>query len=136
MSSRTLLAVLAAAFTFAGCGNSTADDAAQPVKTYFDALADGDGERACDQLAGEAQRELVVSAVEQVPELNITTCAETVEAVSGMIGPDEESRLRDAEMRVEVDGDTATVTPEGGTDSAEVAQIDGRWLIVGGLSFR
>lgn len=136
MSSRGVLPLVVAAFAFVGCGNSPADEAAQPVETYFDALADGDGERACDQLAGEAQRELVVSAAEELPELGVTTCAETVEAVSGIIGPDEESRLRNAEMRVEVNGDTATVTPESGTDSADVAKVDGRWLIVGGLSFR
>ena len=42
--------------------------------------------------------------------------------------------LEGVAFEVELDGDHATVEPDGGTQAADVERIDGRWLITGGLT--
>jgi hypothetical protein len=105
------------------------------VKTYLSALADGDGERACDQLKGSAQRELIAGLAETLPEAGVLTCAEAVEKMSGLLGPDEAGLISDAEVEVTLDGDRGKARPVEGTDTIDVVKSDGRWLIDGGFSF-
>jgi hypothetical protein len=130
----TALAVLGIPAMAAGCGGSDGG-AADPVESYLAALADADGERACEQLSGEYKREFLASYMEGFPEIRATTCEDVVAKVSAMLGVDELQMLREAEAHAEVDGDRATVTIAGGTNTATVRRIDGRWLIVGGLNY-
>lgn len=123
--------VAAFALAAGGCGASDEEKAAEPVKTYLAALADGDGDKACAQLAGEMQREFVHDA--QEADAGLVSCAEAVTLGAGVIGPDEEDALREADLSVKVQGDEATVEVKGG-DRLEVANIDGDWLIVGRAS--
>ncbi|HET6494689.1 MAG TPA: hypothetical protein VFH61_04885 [Thermoleophilia bacterium] len=126
--------VVAALLALAGCG-SDEDNVSDAVTTYYDALADGDGEKACDQLSGNGTRELVAFANEQLPELGTLDCASIVEQFSGLIGEDERNILRDAEVTdVEIDGDEATAQIEGATASPVLVKSDGDWLIDSGFA--
>lgn len=128
------LTVALAAAGIVGCGG-TGGGAESPVETYLAALADADGERACDQFSGEYKREFLASYMEGFPEMEATTCEEVVVKVSAMLGVDEVAMLRDAEASAVVDGEQATVTIIGGTNKATVRRVDGRWLIVDGLNY-
>jgi hypothetical protein len=59
---RIAATVVAVALTLAGCGGSdpTSDEQVieDTVKTYFTAFADGDGQRACDQLSSSVQGQI------------------------------------------------------------------------------
>lgn len=99
------------------------------MKTYLEALADGDGEKACDQLTGEAKRAVLDEISGQLPEFGAASCEDALDTLAENLGEDEKSALRDAEIEVKVDGDTATARPAKGTDDAELRKIDGKWLI-------
>ncbi|HEX2084076.1 MAG TPA: hypothetical protein VHF89_00195, partial [Solirubrobacteraceae bacterium] len=70
---------------------------------------------------------------ETVPESGATTCERAVEFVAENLGEDDKDKLRDAEVAVEVDGDTARVTIEGGNETPTVTKSGDRWLISSGL---
>lgn len=118
------------------CGGTGAPSATDPVETYLRALASSDGEEACAQFSGAYKREFLASYMEGFPEMGATTCGEVVEKVSAMLGSDEVTVLRGAEAKADVDGDRGTVTIAGGTSTAAVQRVDGRWLIVGGLNYQ
>lgn len=119
-----------------GCGGNEQGDAAATVTTYLSALADGDGAEACDQLTGQAKRELTAGIVETVPELQSDfSCDGAVEALADLLGEDERSVLREAEVAASVDGDEATASLEGSPNEVELRRVDGRWLISGGFTF-
>lgn len=128
------LVLVGVALPLGACGGDESDAAAEPVRVYFAALADGDGERACEQITGEAQREMLGYLGDLLPEFGVRTCAEGIEVLAGNMGADERAILEDATFEIEIDGDRATVEPEGGTQAASVEKIEGRWLITGGLT--
>jgi len=130
-----VLLLAALPFALVACGGNEEDRAAEPVKSYLAALADGDGERACDQLTGNAQRELIAGLAEGLPEAGVMTCEEAVEKMSGIVGPDEADLLSDAEVEVTLDGDRGKARPVEGTDTIDIVKSDGRWLIDGGFVF-
>jgi hypothetical protein len=131
---RGLPVIVASIVLLAGCGGGDSDDPAEPVRVYFDALADGNGERACGQVTGAAQREMVGYAAEMLPEFRITSCASAIRRLAGVLGPDERALLKEASFTVKRNGDQATVTPKGAARPAQVERISGRWLIAGGLT--
>lgn len=51
----------------AGCGASDEDEVKDTVRSYLSAVADGDGDEACDQLTGDAKRQFADSIAAQVP---------------------------------------------------------------------
>ena len=118
----------------AGCGGASDTDAVRAtIIGYLDALASGDGGRACDQLTGEQVRAVVSIAIEQVPELGALTCAEAVASLAEQLGADEKATLRDAEVfDVTIDGETATASIGTGVPIA-LRRADGRWLISSGI---
>jgi tetratricopeptide (TPR) repeat protein len=128
---------LAAVAVLAGCGGGGSDkDKAQAVvKTYLGALADGDGEKACDQMTGELKRETVDTLPQDVPALkNLASCKEVVAVIADNIGGDEKQKLRNIKFAATtVNGDEATVKVEGATSDVELRKSDGRWYISGGL---
>jgi hypothetical protein len=116
-----------------GCGGSD-DDPEDVVRTYLEAVADGDGEKACDQLTGEAKRQAVDFLSSQAPEFGATSCEDGLDQLSENLGEDEKDILREpGEATVEIDGDSATVTFEEATTPAELTKSGDDWLISGGL---
>lgn len=133
---RMAVAALAAGVLLVGCGAADEEDnAAKPVKAYLNALAEGDGARACEQLTGRAQRELIAGLADTLPEAGVLTCEEAVEQISGIVGPDEADMLSNAEIKVTLDGDRAKARVVEGTDTVDVVKFEDGWLIDGGFVF-
>lgn len=134
---RSLLVVLIAVLSVVGvsCGGASNEEkVADTLTTYLDALANGDGQEACDQLTGAQNRRILEGAVSFLPELASTSCADALTKLGEGIGADERELLNDAEIvNVEVDGDSATAQIDGGTGTAELEKPGDRWLISGGI---
>jgi hypothetical protein len=135
MIARGLLLATASGVLLSGCGASETERAGTTVKTYLAALADRDGQRACDQLTGEAQRTLVSGLIEELPELAALSCPDAVRKMGALLGPEERATLKHAEVRVTLDGDKAMATPVGGTDTVDLVKTESGWLISGGFRF-
>jgi hypothetical protein len=132
---RTLLAgiAVAAALALAGCGGDGGSDeeaaVEEVVRTYFTAFADGDGAKACGQLATQAQVRLVEGA-------RANDCAEAMEAAARQpeVKPYVE-RFRDVEvLEVTIAGREATakVRAIGQETTIPLAKESGTWKISGG----
>lgn len=127
-----VLFVCGAALLPVACGGSGGSPEGT-VKTYLNALADGNGKKACDQLTGQAQRDALDYVSSNIPELNATSCEGAMGAIADNLGGDEKSTLRKAKLHAKTTGNTATVSVEGGTSDAQLKKVDGRWYISGGL---
>jgi hypothetical protein len=97
------------------------------IVDFGEAVADGDGDAACELLTEDAQDQITEGAQGQ-------DCEDLIEFVSGQLEDDDKDELRDIEPEdVEVDGDTATATipevVEGGEEEIELVREDGDWLI-------
>ena len=115
------MAAVLACVTLAGCGGGGGDDApAEALKSYFDAMAEKDWKRACDLLSdrgtkgiweseGGCEKPLAGYRPEGVP-------------------PTVRKAMEDGDYTVEIQGDQATVTPEG-TGAYSLVREDGEWLL-------
>jgi hypothetical protein len=133
---RTPLAglVVAAALALAACGGDDGSSGEKEeietvILTYFTAFADGDGAKACGQLATDTQVELVKAT-------RATNCPEAMAEAAKQpeIQPYVE-RFRDAEVvEVEITGSTAKakVRAIGEETTIPLATEDGEWKIRGG----
>jgi hypothetical protein len=130
-----VLALVGVAVAASGCGEaSDSEQVKATVMTYLHAVADGDGQRACDQLTGEQVRALATMAVERVPELGATSCVEIVRSLAQQIGSDEKATMRSADVfDVSITGDTATAFVRRG-QPIELRHVAGAWLISGGIA--
>lgn len=119
-----------------GCGGDGAGSPKAPVEAYLSAFARGDGAGACAQFSGAYKRQFLASYMDGFSELGATTCPEVVTKLSSSLGSDEVGQLAEAKATAKVNGDRATVTVAGGTNTATVQRIDGHWLIVDGLDYQ
>ena len=131
----TTIAVIALLAALLGCAGAAHDKEVQDtVKTYLDALAEGDGEKACDQLTATAKRGAVEALRERLPELGASSCEDGLSQLAENIGEGEKDALRDpGEIVVRISGDSATAKPENGAREAELNKAGDKWLIWGGL---
>jgi hypothetical protein len=124
---RIFIACLAALSlaAFAGCGPFGGDSPEDVIKDFSEAVADGDGEKACDLVTDEYREQ----------ELGGDQCEEQVEQGAEAASDEELDRLRDIEVSdVEEDGDKATakVKAEGeDEDEVELEKVDGDWKLSG-----
>jgi hypothetical protein len=119
----TLSAVVLA--LLAGCGGS--DTPEDVTRDFLQAMADGDGERACDLLTGDARREMLVAGA--FFDAGDGGCPGAIEGITETLDEGELAKLRDAEVEeVEVNGDQATVKVKDG-DPAHLRKIEGEWRI-------
>jgi hypothetical protein len=137
MRFRHVTVVVGAAVAVAGCGGgggSDEDGAKSAVKTYFSALADADGARACSQLSPAEQRLVLDQVQTRAPKVGAKTCADAVTAIGEQLPEAGQEKLRNAEFSdVSIDGASATVTIKGATSDAKLTKSGDRWLISGGL---
>jgi hypothetical protein len=116
-----------------GCGGS-GDDPEAVVKDFLSAIAEGDGDKACDQLTGDARREFLAGVGKE-------NCDDAAELVSGALSDDEKDKLKDAKLSSKSSddgGDTldpgddadAIVHVEGGED-VPLEKVDGDYKIAG-----
>jgi hypothetical protein len=133
-----LVGAALAAGLLAGCGGDEASDAEQVVATYLEAIADGDGENACEQLTEAVQRQLIDAAP---AEASAGGCPAAAAAVAGALSEQQRRQLRESQYgEVTVDGASATVPIQGGrtvqlTKMSPGAYEPGSWRISGGLEF-
>jgi hypothetical protein len=120
VSIRALVSVLAAGAALAGCGDE--DEIKKVGKTYFTALADGDGRKACDQLTPKARSE--VARAFGAPSYGLD-CREFVEQKLYLfVGREGKDALRGTKLTpVEVDGDEATA------GNVHFRKDDGKWRV-------
>ena len=98
------VAALALAATGAGCGGDDASSTpAGAVRTYNDAVADGNGDKACNQLADSAQKELQRSTQGSARG----SCKQVVDLLAAFYDDATKDRLRDAKVAAAQTGDTA-----------------------------
>ena len=106
----TLLAITVLAF--AGCGDDQASSPAGAVRAYNDAVADGDGERACGYLDPAAQEELRQSTQGEARR----SCEEVIDLLAEFYDDTTKDRLRNAEVAASEQGDRAAArltSPDG-----------------------
>lgn len=130
-----ILGPLVVSLLLTGCGGG-GDQAAvkQTVTTYLTALADGNGARACSQLTDTEALAVVSSISQQLPELNVSSCADAMTKVSRSLGGDGAAKLRAAKVtNVKVAGSSASATVAGGSTTARLTKVGGHWYISGGL---
>ena len=132
------LLTVAAATALGGCGQSKEERALEPVHRYMEALADRDGERACDQMTGEATREYT-SGLSEALQQEFIACPEAAQAISGALGTDERDAIRNGEFEIVLDEDEGVgrfrAIPGDGRVMTVAQQPDGDWLISGGWDF-
>jgi hypothetical protein len=119
VSGRAAALLTAAALLAPGCGE---DDKVKEVgRTYFDALANGDG-KACDQLTAKARSEFAHSL--GAPGYGLG-CREFVEQKLYLfVGRDGKDAYRNVKLTpVKIDGDKATA------GNVHFRKEDGRWRV-------
>ena len=130
-----MILLTAAALVAAGCGGD--DETSSPagaVRAYNDAVADGDGERACGILDEAAQEELRQATQGDARG----SCQQIIDLLSAFYDDATKDRLRDAEVEAATEGDRAAArlrSPAGfgGPDreqTIELRRVDGEWKIV------
>jgi hypothetical protein len=98
------VAALALAVTGAGCGGDDASSTpAGAVRTYNDAVADGNGDMACGRLADSAQKELQRSTQGSARG----SCKQVIDLLGAFYDDATKDRLRDAKVAAAQTGDTA-----------------------------
>ncbi len=111
-----------------GCGGSSDADAVEStLRGYLVDLIHGDGVAACSRLTGESKRRIAEKSDMASCEVAV---AATVE--EEQFGGDERAKalaeIKGMELRVEVDGDQATVTnPDGG--NVKLVKVEGEWYL-------
>ncbi len=140
---RKALAVAVAASTLAACGGSskshsastsatvtTPVDASTPVaalKTYQNALADGDGAAACSVLTPAVQKRALAAAPQS--GINAPDCKSLFSQIAGHLSPAQRKQIRKLQVsKLAIHGNTATVNVKGGK-TATLSRTDGKWLL-------
>jgi hypothetical protein len=138
LHARTLsLALLTtAAIGVAGCGGDDSggggDDDSQirdTVTNYAAAIAEKDGDKACDFLTKSAREQVEAAG----KAMDAGDCGEVLEQATEQASDEEREQLKDVEVvSVKVDGDRATVQVKAGDDTGDPSTLvkeDGEWKI-------
>jgi predicted small secreted protein len=124
------LAVLASAFTVAACGGDDGPGPDAAVRSYYRALLEGDGTRACAGLTDALSRE--IAATDGAKRAG-GTCPDVLALASGLNPDRAGDDLNGLRVDVDRDGDVAsarlsnplTNKPE----TLRVERVDGEWRI-------
>ena len=129
-----MVAALAVAVAAVGCGGDDASATpAGAVRAYNDAVAGGDGEKACDLLDASARKELQ----ESTQGAARGSCRQVVDLLAAFYDDATKDRLKGAEVAAAEQGDTARArftspVAFGGPDQKqtfELKRVDGDWKI-------
>jgi hypothetical protein len=130
-----MILLTAAALATAGCGDD--DEASSPegaVEAYNEAVADGDGERACGYLDQAAQEELRQATQGDARG----SCPQIIDLLSAFYDDATKDRLRDAKVEAATRGDRAAArlnSPAGfggpnREQTIELRRVGDEWKIV------
>ena len=130
---RSWVIAVVVAVGLAGCGGDDEPDRDSPERTvnsYLTALAEGDGERACEELTPDAQAELSGLLATQLGLARLKDCVAMAEQLGDVLGPATAEELLDGDAGdVRVDGATATASPPGGPARIRLVRRGGDWQI-------
>ncbi|HWK26582.1 MAG TPA: hypothetical protein VNS09_08470 [Solirubrobacter sp.] len=113
-------------------GGAKADvaDVQAAVSSYMSAVADGDGEAACDQMTEEAVAGVVDDGKKRDADAAYRLCAETIGSLASIMDDADRAGLREAKFeKTEIDGDTATVVVSIGDGPVELVRTEDGWLL-------
>jgi hypothetical protein len=117
--------------TAIGCGGDDgASSPADAAREYNGAVADGNGERACNLLDRSAQEELRASTQGSARG----SCKQVIELLSAFYDDATKQRLRDAKVTASQEGDSGAArftSPTGpqAEQTYELRRVDGNWKI-------
>ena len=122
------LACAVALIGVAACGGGDDDDGGgspeETVKAFANALADADGDKACDQLTKNVRGQIEATGAK---------CGEQLGSLAGAASSDEKNKLKEIDPEVSVDGDNATAKVPNiggeGTSDIKLKKEDGDWKI-------
>jgi hypothetical protein len=121
------LALVVLALLAAGCGSS---DPAEVVRSYFEAIVDRDGKRACDELTEELRRDIQLSPAARRAG---RTCADVMALAVGLNPGLRKEDVEDLDVEVEEDGESAAAKFENPlvrrTETIELVKKGGDWKI-------
>ncbi|HEV3000711.1 MAG TPA: hypothetical protein VGW75_08230 [Solirubrobacteraceae bacterium] len=119
----------------AGCGgdaDSDEEEIRRVVRDFATAVAAGNGERACRQLTGTGQRELVEAVTAAFPDPGDVGCEEAVGELSNDMAPERKTALLNPKVRdVEIVSDSAEVRLAGLGRPVRLSREDGNWQVAG-----
>jgi hypothetical protein len=120
------VAVIGAALALSGCGGNDHGEIRAAIKGYLDAVAEGDGRRACTYLTENAQLGVFeFKFVHIAPDHPQEACAATV---TRRAPTERASRLRGAAVNdIAVDGDRAEAKVDG--HGVQLVRVDGAWKL-------
>lgn len=125
------MAGVVVAGAIAGCSSSPSDAVTMTLKQYLRAVATGNGQLACDQLAPAAQRTIIGDGA----KLGTSTCATTFEKVAPNLTAAQKkaalSKANSLKVTVRVTGDRATAQVAGGSGAAQLQNVNGQWRLSG-----
>lgn len=122
---------LVAAAAASGCGGGSADSEREQVRsavrTFFRAIAAGDGSQACAAMTAAARRQFTENDVRQGRPGG--TCTQVVERNSRTFAGRDLDRIgREAAAKIAIRGDAATATTTSGRRLG-LTKVDGRWRL-------
>lgn len=130
---RSAIVAAAVVMSLPGCGDERDDEADTPARTvqaYLAALAEGDGDRACDELTADGRAELAALVPLHLRVAPMKDCVATAEQLSDAMYPALADELIDAQVdEVRVDGARATASARGGPARMRLVRRDGDWRI-------
>ena len=130
---RSALIAVVVALGLAGCGGDDEPEGDSPertVRTYLSALAEGDGERACEELTTKGQAELSERVATQLGLARLKDCVAMTEQLSDVLPETTAEELLEPDAgEVKVDGPKATASPPGGPVRMRLVRRGGDWLI-------
>lgn len=136
------LALLATSAAACGGGDAAAEEVKDAARTFFKAIADGDGKRVCGLMRPDARREFAAD-VRELVLADTMTCEYALTVFAGGLTDDERRALGAASVqKVEFAGDRALIHDEDIETSALLAEHhenngepmafareQGRWLV-------
>ena len=121
--------VLLTAIVVSACGGSGGDPSAA-VRTYLNAVANGDGTTACKQIDTQTLGQVIRGAGSNDP----AACAKIISQASQLISPAQKKQLQSAQISTaSTSGNTAKVkiSLAGRTRTVTLTKSNGNWLISG-----
>jgi hypothetical protein len=125
----------AVALGLTACGSDPdpepeSDSPSRTVTVYLTALAEGDGERACDELSRGGRSELRLMVSTHLQMTRMRGCVASAEQLSDAMYPGLADELIDPEVDdVKVDGAKATAKARGAPALMRLVRRRGDWLI-------
>jgi len=103
------------------------------VRGYFNALARGDGAKACTLLTRAAQGQ-AVATVQTTRKKRFESCGQALTTVAADVSKGSLQEAVDVKItQSTVDGGRATVRVAGGSGDIELRRVAGRWYIADGI---